>query len=114
MWTGNPFQRFAMQSMPVARDMDIIDLEGKLQSRQQLAERHHATGHDADEDRVFVRKQPGDAGGHAVEGGFDSLEGMQAVRLLQNLPRLFCADSAQGVLFFIKFKYSFQCLSDLR
>ena len=74
MWTGNPFQRFAMQSMPVARDMDIIDLEGKLQSRQQLAERHHATGHDADEDRVFVRKQPGDAGGHAVEGGFDGLE----------------------------------------
>jgi hypothetical protein len=95
MRTGYPLQLATLQLFSITGGMNIINLQRKLKPGQKLTERHHAAGHDANHQGIGAGKSLVDVQGHVRERCFHSPGRMQAIRLLQNFPRLLRADRVQ-------------------
>jgi hypothetical protein len=82
--------------------MDIVDLKRELEPGQQPAEGNDPAGHDAYEQWIGAGERLSNARSHVGERRLHLLRGVQAIRLLQNIPRLLGTDRIQCwiVLFF--------------
>ena len=102
MRSRQPLKLTALQLLSVTRGMDVVDLERELEPGQQLAEGNDSAGHDAYEQWIGAGERLADARSHAGERRLHLLRGVQAIRLLQNFPRLLRTDRVQRwiVLFF--------------